>query len=116
MAENLNTAPAQTLADGGLFVAMQKSGANVSLRTIAVSSVKAGVDLAATALQPGSVADMAYEDPADWVPRSEYDVTVSDLVAATAALQVQVTQLLELVGVGNIAVYDTNVYEPGVYA
>lgn len=116
MAENLNTAPAQTLADGGYFVAMQKPGANVSLKIIPVSTVKAAADLAATALQAEDVANMAYEDPADWVPRSEYVAAIAGLTTENAALQVRVSQLESLIGVGSIAVFETGVFEDGVFA
>lgn len=114
---NLNSLPNKSLAGGdGYLFGLDSAGLNVTGWKMPVSDVKAGTDLASTALQPVDVADMAYEDPADWVPRDEHDATVASLTATTVFLQEQITQLQALIGVGSIGVFDADVYEPGVYA
>jgi hypothetical protein len=114
---NLNSLTNKALSVGsGYLFGIDESGGSVSGFKMPVTDVKAASDLAATALQPAAVADMAYEDPADWVPRSEYDADLATLAATNAFLQAQIEELQGLIGVGSIAVYETDVYEPGVYA
>jgi hypothetical protein len=113
---DLNALPDRALADGGGYLfGIDAAGGSVAGWRMPVTAVKTASDLAGTALQPADVAPMAYEDPAGWVPRSEYDVTVANLTSQNSYLAARIAQLESLMGIEGVPVYEAGIYEPGVY-
>lgn len=115
MAENINTAPVQTLSGGGYFLTFTQPGTTVSLKRLSVLEVKDGIDKANTALQETSVGPMAYEDPDDWVSRAEYNALQVTLTQQIALLQTQIDDLNTMIGTQTIQVYEPGIYQPEVY-
>lgn len=67
-------------------------------------------------LTASDVGGMAYEEPADFISVSAHSAAVAVKDAQIADLQAQINTLAAMIGTGSVVVFESDVFEPGVFA
>jgi hypothetical protein len=113
MAE-LSTAPVQTLTEGGYIVTITDE-ATPAPRRLSVDEVRAGVDLASTALQPGQVTSIVNESSDAYIRVEDHQAALAAQNTVISSLESRLAILEGSVGSTGVVVYEADVFEPGVY-
>lgn len=96
------------------YNAAAASNANPFVR-IPSAAIATAVAKANSALQDTDVGGAAFEPADAYVRVSAHAAAIADLTTQITSLTATVAQLSALVGSGSIAVFASDVYEPGVF-